>query len=73
MPAVSDKQRKFMAVVKAIKQGKLRKSGQAGKAADSMTNKQVDDFLEISLTDIVNKIVSEMANKRIKSVYNRMK
>lgn len=73
MPAVSDKQRKFMGVVKAIKQGNLRKSGKAGKAADSMTDKQVDDFLEMSLTKIVDEIVMEMVTKRRLAAHNRLK
>jgi hypothetical protein len=45
MPARSQKQQRFMGMVEAAKEGKLKNPSPAiEKAAHSMTTKQVDDF-----------------------------
>lgn len=44
MPATSEKQRKFMGVVRGIQKGTTKGSPAAGKAAKSMSAKQVKDF-----------------------------
>jgi len=45
MPSKSPEQNRFMHVVYNMQNGKTPKSGQAGKAADSMTPEDVKDFL----------------------------
>ena len=44
MPAQSKSQQRFFGVVKAMQKGDIPKKGEAGKAAKSMTKKDVDDF-----------------------------
>jgi hypothetical protein len=44
MPAQSKSQQRFFGVVKAMQKGDIPKKGKAGKAAKSMTKKDVDDF-----------------------------
>ena len=44
MPAKSKSQQRFFGVVKAMQKGDIPKKGDAGKAAKSMTKKDVDDF-----------------------------
>ncbi len=44
MPSKSKSQQRFFGVVKAMQKGDIPKKGDAGKAAKSMTKKDVDDF-----------------------------
>ena len=44
MPSKSKSQQRFFGVVKAMQKGDMPKKGEAGKAAKSMTKKDVDDF-----------------------------
>jgi len=48
MPSKSKKQRNFFRLVKAYKSGKIKNvSDNVKKAANSMTKKQIDDFLKM--------------------------
>ena len=44
MPAQSKSQQRFFGVVKSMQKGDIPKKGKAGKAAKSMSKKDVDDF-----------------------------
>jgi len=44
MPAVSERQRRFMGAVRSYKEGRSGGSPEVRKAARSMTHKQVRDF-----------------------------
>jgi spore coat protein CotH len=48
MPSKSERQRNFFRLVKAYKSGKIKNvSDEIKKAANSMSNKQIDDFLKL--------------------------
>ena len=60
MPSVSKQQQKFFGVVKSMQQGDTPKKGKAGKAAKSMTKKDVDDFASTKHKGLPKKVKREM-------------
>ena len=76
MPSKSKSQQRFFGVVKAMQKGDIPKKGEAGKAAKSMTKKDVDDFAstkhkgkpekvkrEQRVRELIRKMVREMMDE----------
>jgi len=77
MPAKSEKQKNFMKLVFAYKNGKLKStdvSNNVKKAANSMTFKQIHDFIDenLKLTNIMEKLIeSEYSISKMKEISNK--
>ena len=69
MPSSSKSQQRFFGVVKSMQKGDLPKKGKAGKAAKSMTKKDVDDFASTKHKGLPNKVKRE---NRVKSLIKKM-
>ena len=63
MPAKSKQQQRFFGVVKAIQQGEIPKSGEAGEVADDMSKKDVDKFAGTKHKGLPKKVKREVLEK----------
>lgn len=59
MPAKSKQQQKFFGVVKAMQSGDIPKKGGAGKAAKSMSKKEVDKYASTKHKGLPKKVKQE--------------
>ena len=59
MPAKSKQQQKFFGIVKAMQDGDIPKEGEAGKAADNMTKKEVDKMASTKHKGLPKKVKKE--------------
>jgi len=62
MPAKSKQQQKFFGVVKAMQSGDIPKKGAAGKAAKSMSKKEVDKYASTKHKGLPKKLNKEQVS-----------
>jgi len=63
MPAKSKQQQRFFGVVKAIQQGEIPKSGEAGDVAGDMSKKEVDKYAGTKHKGLPKKVKREVLEK----------
>jgi hypothetical protein len=60
MPAKSKAQQRFFGVVKAMQKGDIPQKGEAGKAAKSMSKKEVEKYASTKHDDLPNKVKEDI-------------